>query len=243
MLPATPEVVHSFVALSEAAPEELSTMANVMPAPPMPFVPEEHHGRLVVMGLMCYAGDTEAGERAVAPFRALAEPVADMVRPIPYPEIYPPEQEDYHPTGTVRTMFVDEFDRSAAESIVDRIRQSTAMMAVTQIRALGGAASRVPADATAYAHRDRRFMVNVAALYERPEEAPVHKAWVEDLATALRRGDGGAYVNFLGDEDEARVREAYPGATWDRLVAIKERYDPTNLFRLNQNIPPAVQGS
>jgi FAD/FMN-containing dehydrogenase len=71
----------------------------------------------------------------------------------------------------------------------------------------------------------------------------VHRAWVEDLATALRRGDGGAYVNFLGDEGEARVREAYPGSTWDRLAAIKRRYDPTNLFRLNQNVQPSVQGS
>ena len=242
MLPATPEVIHSFIVEAEAAPEELSTMANVMAAPPMPFVPEEHHGRLVVMALMCYAGDTEAGERAVAPFRALAEPIADMVRPIPYPEIYPPEQEDYHPMGTVRTMFVDGFDRSAADTIVDRIQASTAMMAVTQIRALGGAASRVPSDATAYAHRDRRFMVNVAAIYERPEEAEVHGPWVNDLAAELRRGDGGAYVNFLGDEGEARVREAYPGSTWDRLTEVKARYDPTNLFRLNQNIPPASEG-
>jgi FAD/FMN-containing dehydrogenase len=243
MLPATPEVIHSFVGEAEAAPEELSTMANVMPAPPMPFVPEEHHGRLVVMGLMCYAGDTEAGERAVAPFRGLADPIVDMVRPMPYPEIYPPQEEDYHPMGTVRTMFVDAVDRRAAETILDRLQASTASMAVTQIRALGGAMARVPAEATAFAYRDRRIMVNVAALYERPDEAEVHGAWVNDLATALRRGDGGAYVNFLGDEGEARIREAYPGSTWDRLAEIKRRYDPTNLFRLNQNIPPAVEGS
>src|SRR5918992_1344052 len=87
MLPATPEVIHSFIVEAEAAPEELSTMANVMAAPPMPFVPEEHHGRLVVMALMCYAGDTEAGERVIAPLRALADPIVDMVRPMPYPEI------------------------------------------------------------------------------------------------------------------------------------------------------------
>jgi FAD/FMN-containing dehydrogenase len=243
MLPATPEVIHSFVGEAEAAPEELSTMANVMPAPPMPFVPEEHHGRLVVMGLMCYAGDTEAGERAVAPFRGLADPIVDMVRPMPYPEIYPPQEEDYHPMGTVRTMFVDAVDRRAAETILDRLQASTASMAVTQIRALGGAMARVPAEATAFAYRDRRIMVNVAALYERPDEAEVHGAWVNDLATAFRRGDGGAYVNFLGDEGVARIREAYPGSTWDRLAEIKRRYDPTNLFRLNQNIPPAVEGS
>ena len=243
LLPATPELIHSFVAEAETAPLELSTIANVMPAPPMPFVPEEHHGRLVVMALMCYAGNTEAGERAVAPFRALADPIVDMVRPMPYPEIYPPEEEDYHPMGAVRTMFVDTVDRPGAETIVDRIQASTASMAVTQIRVLGGAMAHVPAEATAFAHRDRRIMVNVAALYEHAEEKAVHEAWVTDLAAALRRGDGGAYANFLGDEGEARIREAYPGSTWDRLAAIKRRYDPTNLFRLNQNIPPAVEGA
>src|SRR5207247_33568 len=147
MLPATADVVAEFIALAEAAPEELSTIANVMLAPPMPFVPEEHHGKLVVLAFMCYAGETEAGQRAMAPLRALAPPLADRVA-----------------------------------------RQSR----------------------------------------------------VDDLAAALRQGDTGAYVNFLVDEGEARVREAYPGPTWDRLAAIKARYDPTNLFRLNQNIPPAV---
>jgi FAD/FMN-containing dehydrogenase len=82
--------------------------------------------------------------------------------------------------------------------------------------------------------------VNVATIYERTEDRPVHERWVEDLATAIRRGETGVYVNFLGDEGEARVREAYPGATWERLAAIKARYDPTNLFRYNQNIPPAT---
>jgi FAD/FMN-containing dehydrogenase len=86
-------------------------------------------------------------------------------------------------------------------------------------------------------------MVNVAAVYERPEEAAVHEAWVAGLAAALRQGDAGVYVNFLADEGEARIREAYPGSTWDRLAAIKGRYDPTNLFRLNQNIPPAIADS
>jgi FAD/FMN-containing dehydrogenase len=84
-------------------------------------------------------------------------------------------------------------------------------------------------------------MVNVAAMYERPEEEAVHEPWVRDFAASLRQGDRGAYVGFLGEEGEARIREAYPGATWERLAAIKGRYDPTNLFRLNQNIPPAIE--
>jgi hypothetical protein len=86
-------------------------------------------------------------------------------------------------------------------------------------------------------------MVAVGAVWERPEESVMHEAWVTGLASALRQGDPGVYVNFLGDEGEGRVREAYPGSTWDRLAAIKARYDPTNLFRLNQNIPPASHRS
>jgi FAD/FMN-containing dehydrogenase len=237
-LPATPDVITSFVAEAEAAPEELSAIANVMPAPPMPFLAPEHHGKLIVMALMTYAGDVEEGQRAVAPFRALATPIADMVRPMSYPEMYPPEEEEYRPVAVARTMFVDGIDRTAAETIVERIQASTAMMAVTQIRVLGGAMARVPADATAFAHRDSHIMVNVAALAERPDQLPEHEPWVTGLAGELSQGDGGAYVGFLGEEGEERVRAAYPGSTWDRLAAIKARYDPDNLFRLNQNIPP-----
>jgi FAD/FMN-containing dehydrogenase len=237
-LPATRGVVASFIAEAEAAPDELSTIANVMPAPPMPFLPEEHHGKLVVMALLCYAGEAEAGEQAVAPFRALATPIADMVRPIPFPEMYLPVEEDYHPTAAGRTMFVETIDGAVAEAILEHLRSSDASMRVAQLRVLGGAMARVPADATAFAHRQSRIMVNVAAFYDGPADLPRRQAWVDDLSAALRQGDAGAYVNFLGDEGEGRVRDAYPGPTWDRLVSIKRRYDPANLFRLNQNIPP-----
>jgi FAD/FMN-containing dehydrogenase len=100
--------------------------------------------------------------------------------------------------------------------------------------------ARVPVEATAFAHRGSQIMVNVAAVYDRPDEAEAHEAWVTGFAAALNQGDAGAYVNFLGDEGKARVRDAYPGSTWDRLASVKARYDPTNLFRLNQNIPPAT---
>jgi FAD/FMN-containing dehydrogenase len=242
VLPATPEIIASFVAEAEAAPEELSTIANVMVAPPMPFLPEEAHGQLIIMALLCYAGPTDAGERAVAPFRALAEPVADMVKPMRYPEIYPPDEEDYHPTAVARTMFVDTIDRGAAQTIVEYLRASDATMRVAQLRVLGGAMSRVPIEATAFAHRNSRIMVNVAAFYEGPEDRAVREAWVTDFAGVLRQGEGGAYVGFLGDEGKGRIREAYPGSTFERLAEVKARYDPTNLFRLNQNIPPATDG-
>src|SRR5215203_1206822 len=241
VLPARPEVIASFVAEAEAAPEELSTIANVMVAPPMPFLPEEVHGHLVVMAMLVYAGEIEAGERAVAPFRALATPIVDELKPMPYPEIYPPEEGDYHPVGSARTMFLDAIDLPVAETIADHLRASSAQMAVAQIRVLGGAMARADAAATAFAHRSSRIMVNVAALYERPDEAPVHEPWLTAFAAALRQGEGGAYVGFLGEEGEDRIREAYPGSTWERLADIKGRYDPTNLFRLNQNVRPGAQ--
>jgi FAD/FMN-containing dehydrogenase len=242
LLPATPEVMAAFVAEAEAAPEELSTIANIMPAPPMPFVPAEQHGRLVVMAMLVYAGDSEAGQRAVAPFRRLVTPIADLVRPMRYPEIYPADDGGFHPTAVGRTMFVDQVDRQVAATILEYLRGSDASMRVAQLRVLGGAMARVPAEATAFAHRHSRIMVNVAAFYQGPSDHDVRAAWVGDFAAALQQGDTGAYVNFLGEEGPARVRQAYPGATWDRLVAIKARYDPTNLFRLNQNIPPTSHG-
>ena len=237
-LPATPEVIAAFIAEAEAAPEQLSTIANVMPAPPLPFLAPEHHGRLVVMATLVYAGDVEAGQRAVAPFRALATPIADMLRPMRYPEMYPPENEDYRPVAVGRSAFAESVERRAAETIVERIEASTAPSAVAQLRVLGGAMARVPADATAFAHRDRAILATVVSMYEHPEDRPEHAAWAADLASELSRGAPGAYAGFLGDEGEERVREAYPGSTWERLAAIKASYDPDNVFRLNQNIPP-----
>jgi len=238
MLPATVDTITGFAAEAEAAPEELSTIANVMKAPPMPFIPEELHGSLAIFALMVHSEGGDAGERAVAPFRALAEPLADMLRPMPYPEIYMPEEEGYHPIATGRTMFVDAVDRDVVATILERIEASTAMMAVAQLRVLGGAMARVPADATAFAHRDRKLMATVAAVVERREDLAEHEPWVVELADMLREDGTAAYVNFLGEEGEEGVRAAYPGATWDRLREIKRRYDPTNLFRLNQNVPP-----
>ena len=138
ILPVTPEVIHSFVAQAEAAPEKLSTIVNVMAAPPMPFLPAEVHGRLIIMAMLVYAGEVDEGERAIAPFRTLAIPIADMVKPMRYPEIYPPEEDDYHPVASGRTMFLDAIDHSVAETIVEYLQASSAQMAVAQIRVLGG---------------------------------------------------------------------------------------------------------
>lgn len=240
-LPASAQVVTDFMAAAEAAPEELSGIANVMVAPPLPFIPEKVQGQLIVMAMLVFAGDTEAGEHALAPFRGLAEPIMDMIKPMTYPEMFPPEDDSYHPMAIGRTMFVDSIDAAAADTIMSYLQSSDASLRVAQLRVLGGAMARVPADATAFAHRSSKVMVNVAAFYDGPDDRPRRAAWVEDFAGALRQSDAGAYVGFLADEGEERVRAAYPGATWDRLAQVKAKYDPTNLFRMNQNVAPASE--
>jgi FAD/FMN-containing dehydrogenase len=139
-----------------------------------------------------------------------------------------------------RSFFVDSLDSQAAEAVVEHLHASTASMTVAQVRVLGGAMARVSPDATAFAHRDRGAMVALGTLFEDAGDRPAHEAWLRGLAAAMDDGAPGVYVNFLGEEGEARVHEAYPGPTWERLVDVKRRYDPTNLFRLNQNVDPEV---
>lgn len=237
VLPATPETVASFLAAAALAPEELSSICNVMPAPPLPFLPPDVHGRLVVFSMLAFAGEPADAERAIAPFRALG-PIVDMVRPGPYTNMFPPEDPDYRPTAAARTMFIDHVDGAVARTVVDALLGSSSSFSAVQLRVLGGALARVPSDATAFAHRSSRIMVNVMALYG-PSDKAQQENWVEAVTARLRQDDTGAYVNFLGAESPERVRAAYPGRTWDRLCAIKAKYDPDNLFHLNQNIVPA----
>ena len=235
-LPATPQTLAGLVAEAETAPEELSLVANVLLAPPLPFVPEELVGGPLLLVLLVHAGPLEKGERAVAPFRALEAPVADFVRAMPYAEMFAAPAQEPPPRSVVRTFFSDGLDEAAAAELLDRLRASTAQLPAAQIRVLGGAAARVPAEATAFPHRHRRLLLNVAAIYGSPEEDLLHRAWADDAVAALRQGEDGAYVNFLADEGAERVRAAYPGSTWSRLAEVKRRYDPENLFRLNQNV-------
>ncbi len=239
VLPATAETIAGFAAASMAAPEELSTIGNVMPAPPAPFIPADMHGRLVIVAFIAFAGDAAAATRAIAPFRSLAAPVADLVKPGPYLSMYPPEDPNYRPTAVARTLFTDGIDRSTAETILAYLTKSDAKMRVAQIRALGGAMARVPADATAFAHRSKPMLMNVAAFYESEAERESRRRWVDDFARALQPTDEAAYVGFLTDDGPSRLRATYPGATWNRLTKAKAMYDPGNVFRLNQNVPPA----
>ncbi len=239
VLPATPQTIAGFLDAAQSAPEDLSAIANVMPAPPMPFLPAEYHGRPVILATLVAAGEVEAGQLAVSPFRAVAKPLADLVRPMTYPEVFAPSDPDYHPLAVARTLFMDRVDNRVAATLLDALEASDAPLRAVQLRALGGAMARVPSEATAFAHRGSRIMANVASFYVGSEDRDRRAAWVAALAGELRQTDQGAYVNFLADEGEERVRKAYPGATWDRLAQVKRRYDPDNFFRLNQNIPPA----
>ena len=193
MLPASVDVISGLVAAAEAAPEELSVIANVAKAPPLPFIPAEHHGKPVVIALMVYAGEAAAGERAIAPIRALASPLADMVRPIRYPQIYagPEAPPTAFTAGT--NVLVDALPAAAPEAILEHLETATAPMAGVQLRVLGGAVARVPDDATAFGHRGAKLMVNVAAMYERSEEGDEHEAWANGLLDALaaRYDNGG----------------------------------------------------
>jgi FAD/FMN-containing dehydrogenase len=238
-LPATAETIAGFVAAAEGAPNELSTIANVMPAPPMPFLPAEVHGKMVILGMIAYAGDDAAAQKAIAPFRALATPYADFIKPGPYLSMYPPEDPDYHPTAVSKNMFMNRIGVAEAQQIVDTLNTSTATFKVTQIRVLGGAIADVAADATAYAHRTAPIMVNIAAFFTTPSEKETQTRWVDEYAAAMQQEITGAYVNFVGDEGAERIHAAYPTATWERLRAIKAKVDPRNLFSRNQNIVPA----
>lgn len=240
VLPASPQVIADFTSAAREAPADLSAIAGVMVAPPMPFLPEEVHGELVVVALMVHAGDLAAGEVEVGRFSKLAKPLHDDLKVMRYVEMFPsdeagPPQPD---AMSLRSIFSDEFSVAEAEAVVEALESSTAMMSVVQVRVLGGAVARVPAEATAFAHRDRAMILNVAAAYGSPAERPQHEGWVVDLSDRLRRGAPGSYANFVGDDSEATVREIYPGPTWDRLVDVKAKYDENNLFRSNHNIPP-----
>ena len=144
-------------------------IANILLAPPLPFVPSELVGKPLVLAQLVHAGPLDAGERAVAPLRALTPPVADFVRAMPFSEMFPAEEQAPPPRSVVRTFFADTLSEDAARELLDRLQASTAQLAAAQVRVLGGAVARVPSEATAFAHRQRRLLVNVVAAYASPD--------------------------------------------------------------------------
>ncbi|MBX3064330.1 MAG: FAD-binding oxidoreductase [Anaerolineae bacterium] len=240
VLPAQADVLAAFAAQAEAAPDELSTIVNVMPAPPLPFIPPQFHGQLVALALLVYTGDVEEGLRVVAPFRKLAEPIVDLINPMPYPAMYLPEDPNHIAAAAIRSKFINQIDERTAQIMLDQLNSSDAPVRIAQFRVLGGAMARVPADATAFALRSSRAMVNFIVEYANRDEADIHSAWASKALAALEQ-DAGVYVNFVANEGQARVHQAYPDATFERLAEIKAKYDPTNFFRRNHNIAPKAK--
>lgn len=239
ILPATPASVAAWVAESQAAPDELTTIGNVMNCPPMPFVADDVVGTPVIMGIVCYAGGPAEAEPVLAKLRDIAPAHADLLKPMPYAEIYPPEDPDYRPTAEAMNMFTRHIGEADAQAVLDLMAASDSPMRGVQLRVHGGAIARVPADATAFAHRAAPIMVNIFCFYEGDADRSSRAAWVKQMAAVLDQGEQGVYVNFLSDEGPDRLRAAYPGATWDRLRSVKARLDPDNVFHRNHNIPPA----
>ncbi len=240
LLPASREVLRGYLDYVTTAPDELTTIANLMHAPPAPYVPQERVGEPVLSILVCWTGSIADGERALAPLRALATPVADAVGPMPYPAIYQFTAHQAAPHGaSIRSMFADTLSDATLDAALAALHGATSPYSIIQFRGLGGALARVGTDATAFAHRDKRYFVAVIAIWlDAAEDAAVHSGWTNSLWQAIRPEGSGVYVNFLEREGADRVRDAYPPATYARLAAIKRRYDPQNVFRFNQNIPP-----
>ena len=239
LLPPTADVLRGLVAAAQAAPRELSTISFLVnAAPPLPFLPPEHHFQPAVIAMFVYDGDPEAGQAAIEPVRRLAAPLGEMAMPMPYPAIYQFTAEGANPSAsTMRSGFFAALDDEAIETILGEMAAAPgAGMDFTQIRVLGGAMADVPAEATAFAHRDANLMVTVHAAHG--EDRTDADAWTSRFFGALAPKANGVYSNFLDDEGERRVRDAYPSGTYERLTDVKRRYDPSNLFRRNQNIRP-----
>jgi FAD/FMN-containing dehydrogenase len=235
-------VLRRYADVAAAAPEELSTITHLMPAPPLPFIPAHLHGKPVVILMLVYAGDIEEGQAVVNELRAIGTPVADLVNPMPYAAIYALTQE-----GTrrglhhhVRSTFMRSLDDDVIDTIAEYGEQATSPISILQIRILGGAMGRVDESATAFRHREAQVMLTAINAWEGNEGAERHRAWTERFYEAVRSHESGVYVNFLADEGDGRIREAYGDETYDRLVSLKTRYDPSNLFHLNQNIRPRL---
>ncbi|MGD9712499.1 MAG: BBE domain-containing protein, partial [Thermomicrobiales bacterium] len=180
------------------------------------------------------------GERVIAGLRALAQPIADTIAPIPYEDMYLYTDHFSGPHGaSIRMMFADDLSDDSIDAALDAIANGSSPFGMFHFRVLGGAFSRVDPEATAFAHRARNLFVSIINVWLDPsEDRAGHAAWTESLWQKIRPDGEGVYVNFLESEGESRVREAYPGSTWERLSEIKATYDPQNVFRFNQNIAP-----
>jgi FAD/FMN-containing dehydrogenase len=224
------------------APDELTIQILLAPAPPQPFIPAERVGDLAVVVAVSYARDLAEGKRVVAPLRSLGVPIADIISPMPYPGLFA-LTEMSTVKGVyqdVRSAYVRTLDDAANATIVEHTRRSRQAYPRVLIRVLGGAMGRVPEAATAFAHRDKLFMINIMNSAPDADGLERQQPWLEAFWRAMQPWADGGYVGFMMDEGAERVRAGY-GANYPRLVEIKNRYDPDNVFQVNQNIAPTAQ--
>jgi FAD/FMN-containing dehydrogenase len=232
------EVLRFFRAYAAGAPEELSALFYFFVAPAAPFLPPHVHGRPVAALAVCYAGPPEQGAAVLRPLRTFGAPLADTIQPMPYSAMQRlveqgsvPRQKNYWKAAFFRAL-----DDAAVEALSARMEAVRAPGPFVEIFQFNGAVNRVAPEATAFAHRHASFDLTIGAKWLDPAETEAQIAWVRETYHAVEPSTTGAvYVNYLGDEGAERVRAAY-GANYDRLVALKRAYDPTNFFRLNQNI-------
>ena len=226
------------------APDELTTIVSVRKVPPLPSYPEAHHGRPVVSIGACYAGDLARGEEVVRPLRELGVPLYDSVAPCPFLDF----QGVFDP-GVLwgwgyywNSWEVPPLSDEVIDQLVDAAGRLPTPQSYVILFQLGGALARVSEDATAYPQRDAAFNVNINGVWLSPADRQAAVAWVRALYAALEPyAHGRAYVNFIGDEGQDCVRLAYGAEKYARLLALKDRFDPENVFRLNQNIQPSAR--
>lgn len=238
VLPAEPEVLAGFLDAAARAPEALTTIVTIMRCPPMPFVPGEHHGSLVLLCNLVHVGPPEEAAAAIAPLRELAPPLADLIAPTPFADLL--SWEEIPPvTAVTSTQFLDHLDVPGAREVLSAMDASPAAMSLLQLRVLGGAVARVPESETAYGFRDRAIVTYLAGMLGDPGQRAGVTDWVQALTATMDQGIPGAFVNFVG-EGGLGASDCYPVPTWGRLRSIKAVYDPDNLFARNHNIPPAA---
>jgi FAD/FMN-containing dehydrogenase len=226
----------------KTTPDEFVCWFVLRKAPPLPFLPPEWHGKEILALAMCYAGAIADGEKVAAPLRGFGHPIADVVAPHPFTAwqaildpLLVPGMRNYWKSHDFLAL-----DDGLIDVLVDHARRIPDPQTEIAFAQLGGAVSRVPADATAYAHRNAQFVVNVHGRWADPAKDATCVAWARELFQAAAPfATGGVYVNFLAQDEQGRVPAAY-GGNYARLVALKREYDPGNLFRVNQNIGPAA---
>jgi len=223
------------------APDELAVWFVLRKAPPLPFLPEKWHGKEILALAACYFGDLKTGEKLLQPLRAFGQPIADVIGPTPY--IGWQQVLDPLLTPGMRNYWKSHEFLQIPDAMIDVIMDFASRLPDPQTELafaqLGGAIQRVPNDATAYSHREPNFLINVHTRWDAAANDGKCIAWARDLIKALTPFSTGAvYVNFLTSDEEDRVKMAY-GANLAKLVAVKKKYDPTNLFRMNANIRPS----